>query len=146
MKALNAMLRKQKVTVDLQKQQLHALQQRHTAADRELQTYREHCSESERYLRLQLDDTQEISLDRLALARRHHAEHHDSCTSAERFLEKLTAELRSQEQALQRAEKTLEKLTGIATERRREAARELQEQEWQQLDEQILATRGQRAP
>jgi hypothetical protein len=145
MRALNAMLRKQKVEVDLQKQQLHALQQRHSAADRDLQDSRAHCSESERYLRLQLTDAQEISLDRLTLARRRHGEQQEACTRAERFVQELANEMQRQEQALQRAEKTLEKLAEILSERRREAAQELQKQEWQQLDEQILATRRQRA-
>lgn len=144
MRALSAMLRKQKVEVDLQKQQLHMLQQRHVSADRELQSAREHCGESERYLRLQLTDAQEISLDRLALARRRHGEQQALCTRAEHCVEELAAELKQQEQVLQRAEKTLEKLAEILSQRKREAAQELQKQEWLQLDEQILATRGQR--
>lgn len=145
MKTLTSMMRKQKIGIDLQTQQLHALRQRCTAADRHVQQLREECRETEQYLWLQLAADREISLDRLGLARLRHGEQQDLCAHAERELQQLNEAVRQLEKAILLDEKKLEKFAEVFAERQRAGQREAQRQEWQTLDEHILATQRQRA-
>jgi hypothetical protein len=85
-----------------------------------------------------------MSLDRLSLARRRHAEHQAQRGRAQLALAEADSAVHQQEQVLVHAEKRLEKLRDILSERKREAMLESQKREWQVLDEQILATLGRR--
>jgi hypothetical protein len=139
MKTLTAMMRKQKIEIDMQKQALHALRQRFAAAGRDLEQSRKTCQEAEHYLWAQLSVEQEISLDRLNLARLRHDEQQDACVRAETQLQQLTGEVKQLEKAILYAEKTLEKFAEVFAARQREARQEAQRREWQALDEHVLA-------
>jgi uncharacterized coiled-coil protein SlyX len=139
MKTLTAMMRKQKIEIDMQRQALHSLRQRFDASNRDLEQTRKTCGEAEHYLWAQLSAEQEISLDRLNLARLRHDEQQDACARAEAHLQHLSGEVKHLEKAILRAEKTLEKFAEVFAARQREARQEAQRREWQALDEHVLA-------
>lgn len=145
MKTLIAMIRKQKITVDVKKQALHVLQQRHADSEQELQLWRNRCRETEQYLWLQVATGHEIALDHLHRARQQLAEQQDSCVSVERQLEQLNTDIEQLVKDIAYAEKALEKFADLVAERKREARSEAQRAEWQALDEWALNIARQRA-
>jgi hypothetical protein len=145
MKTLTAMIRKQKITIDLQKQELHALRQRHAECERELQHWRQLCSETEQYLWLQVTAGHEISLDRLNLARMNHNEQQNRCAQTEVLLKQMVDEVLALEKTIAYGEKALEKFAELFAERKREARNAAQNKEWEALDEWAVNTLGQRA-
>lgn len=139
------MIRKQKVTVDVQKQALHMLHKRHAGSDRELQHWRGLSKETEKYLLLQMTIGSEISLDRLDLARRHHGEQQDRCARLVLQLNQLSNEIGALEKAIAHAEKALEKYAELFAQRQQERRSTAQLGEWQALDEWVLGARGRQA-
>lgn len=145
MKTLSAMIRKQKITIDVQKQELHTLRQRHADNERELQHWRDQCRDTEQYLWLQVTAGHEISLDRLSLARLLHSEQQDRCVQTERVVTQLAEAVAQLEKTIAYAEKAMEKFVDLFATRKREARNEVQRQEWQTLDEWAVNAARQRA-
>lgn len=145
MQTLIAMIRKQRIDIDLKRQQLHRLQQQSSAAEQELRQASERRSQAERYLWLQLSTDGELSLERLNLARRRLQEQQLLCAHSEQEIRRLATEMRPLESAILLDEKKLEKFADVLADRQRDARDEIQRQEWLALDEHILSSRRQRA-
>lgn len=145
MKTLAAMIRKQKITINLQKQELHILLQRRAESERNLQDWRSRCLETERYLELQVTAGHEIALDRFQLARLHHSEYRDRCAEIELQFKQWAAEVVQKEKVIVYAEKTLEKFSELFVQRKLEGRSATQRVEWQMMDEWAVNAQRQRA-
>jgi hypothetical protein len=137
-KILFAMIRKQRLTVDVHRRQLARQQQ--LCADRAAELTR--CDEARRdaaqYLTRQTTAGADMALDLLLLAMARHGAQQQRHAAAQQAYDQAAAAAGQARNTLARAEKTLEKFTDRLALHQAEARGEEQRREWLALDEWVV--------